>query len=245
MVTDSGGNVTQRYDYLPSGEEIPQGLGGRTSGLLYQLDSNNASTETTGQYGDGFNPKFVGQIRDPESGLDYMNARYYSPAQGRFISPDPANAGADPTNPQTWNGYAYVGNNPTSVSDPDGLGFWSSFGNFFLNLGLDFLTGGLNAILGASISVRPPAALEGAVVRWGIVELWGVVRGARERAGGCAGSGEIHHGLQLAVPLLHDNGGRRIVWVCYGRCVGRFLERFAGDGCGAYELARDGWPISK
>ena len=148
MVTDSSGSVWRRYDYLPSGEEIPIGLGGRTSGLLYQLSTNTASTETTGQYGDGFSLKFTGQIRDYETGLDYMNARYYSPAQGRFISPDPANAGADPTNPQTWNGYAYVGNNPTSVSDPDGLGFWSSFGNFFLNLGLDFLTGGLNAILG-------------------------------------------------------------------------------------------------
>ena len=123
MVTDNTGAVQRRYDYLPSGEEIPTGLGGSTTALGYQLTTNNQNTETTGQYGDGFNPKFTGQMRDYESGLDYFNARYYSPAQGRFISPDPGNAGGDLKNPQTWNGYAFVANNPTTLTDPSGLGF--------------------------------------------------------------------------------------------------------------------------
>jgi hypothetical protein len=47
--------------------------------------------------------------------------RYLSGAQGRFQSPDPGNAGADPSNPQSWNGYAYVGNNPLSYTDPSGM----------------------------------------------------------------------------------------------------------------------------
>jgi len=41
---------------------------------------------------------------------------------GRWISPDPAGlAAVDPSNPQSWNRYAYVGNNPLSMIDPLGL----------------------------------------------------------------------------------------------------------------------------
>jgi RHS repeat-associated protein len=41
---------------------------------------------------------------------------------GRWLSPDPAGLGAvDPSNPQSWNRYAYVGNNPLTFTDPTGL----------------------------------------------------------------------------------------------------------------------------
>lgn len=48
--------------------------------------------------------------------------RKQSATQGRWISPDPAGlAAVDPTNPQSWNRYAYVMNNPLSFVDPLGL----------------------------------------------------------------------------------------------------------------------------
>jgi RHS repeat-associated protein len=48
-------------------------------------------------------------------------AREYEYA-GRWPSPDPAGmAAVDPTNPQSWNRYAYVGNGPLSYIDPTGL----------------------------------------------------------------------------------------------------------------------------
>jgi RHS repeat-associated protein len=119
LLTDSSGNAASRYDYLPSGEELWAGTGGRTTAMRYP----------TGP--DGFNPKFTGQMRDTENLLDYFHARYYSPQHGRFVSPDPENAGADPTNTQTWNGYSYVANNPLSYTDPSGLGFWSDLVDFF------------------------------------------------------------------------------------------------------------------
>jgi RHS repeat-associated protein len=48
--------------------------------------------------------------------------RELHPVQGRWIQPDPAGVGAvDPSNPQSWNRYAYVLNNPLSNIDPTGL----------------------------------------------------------------------------------------------------------------------------
>ncbi len=63
---------------------------------------------------------FTGKERDAETGLDYLMARYFSSAQGRFTSPDPLLASARLTDPQTWNSYAYVRNNPVNMVDPDG-----------------------------------------------------------------------------------------------------------------------------
>jgi RHS repeat-associated protein len=66
------------------------------------------------------NQKFTGQERDTETGLDFFQARYFSGALGRFNSPDPGNAGASLFNPQSWNGYTYVNNNPLVNVDPSG-----------------------------------------------------------------------------------------------------------------------------
>src|SRR6185312_6397834 len=106
LITDEGANVIARHDFLPFGEEIPAGTAGRdgTFGL-------NASV----------NQKFTGQERDVETGLDYFFARYLSAAQGRFLSVDPFNAGADPMDPQSWNGYSYVRNSPLTFTDPTGM----------------------------------------------------------------------------------------------------------------------------
>jgi RHS repeat-associated protein len=65
---------------------------------------------------------FTGKEYDAESGNDYFEARYYASSMGRWMSPDP-----DMTlkrilpNPQRWNRYAYVINNPLALVDPNGL----------------------------------------------------------------------------------------------------------------------------
>ncbi len=117
MLTDANGSSTvKRYDYLPFGGELLAGINGRTAGMGYY------STP------DSTNPKFTGQMRDSETydpnggtANDWFIARTFSGAQGRFQSVDPGNAGADPSNPQSWNAYAYVGNNPLSYTDPSGM----------------------------------------------------------------------------------------------------------------------------
>jgi RHS repeat-associated protein len=110
MVTDSSGNAPRRYDYLPFGQEIPFGVDGLGAGYLSSADD--------------YNPKFTGQMRDQETALDWFNARHMSGAQGRFQSVDPGNAGADPSDPQSWNMYSYVGNNPLSYTDPSGMNWF-------------------------------------------------------------------------------------------------------------------------
>jgi RHS repeat-associated protein len=64
---------------------------------------------------------FTGQNQDLRPDLYDFTYRDYHAANGRWISPDPAGMGAvDPANPQTWNRYAYVGNNPLGNVDADG-----------------------------------------------------------------------------------------------------------------------------
>lgn len=106
LVMDENGGVVARHDYLPFGEEVAAGSAGRNT----QWGSGN---DTVAQ-------KFTGKERDAESGLDYFGARYYGSALGRFTSTDPENAGADPYNPQSWNAYSYVLNNPLTNIDPFG-----------------------------------------------------------------------------------------------------------------------------
>jgi RHS repeat-associated protein len=65
---------------------------------------------------------FTGKERDSESGLDNFGARYDASTMGRFMTPDPL--GGHMEDPQTLNKYAYVRNNPTTLTDPTGLDIW-------------------------------------------------------------------------------------------------------------------------
>jgi len=104
-MTDEGGSVVWRADYLPFGEE------------------NLISGTLANDY------KFVGKEMDKETGLYYFGARYMEAMIGRFISPDPVGAVDARTgkihdnhlfDPQRLNYYAYGLNNPYRYVDPDG-----------------------------------------------------------------------------------------------------------------------------
>ncbi len=63
------------------------------------------------------NKGWIGERDDVETGLPYLNARYYDPELARFISPD----WFDPQQPGVGtNRYAYAGNNPIARKDPSG-----------------------------------------------------------------------------------------------------------------------------
>lgn len=113
MMADRTGSLAgiKRHDYLPYGEELFDQMAGRT---------------TTQGYGaaDNVRQKFTGYERDAETNLDYASARYYSSAQGRFTSPDPLLSSGKSADPQSWNRYAYCGNNPVNHVDPSGLDWY-------------------------------------------------------------------------------------------------------------------------
>jgi len=102
VVADGSGNVLEHLDYEPFGKRRGNGATDQNGTL--------ASTST--------NRGFTGHEELDEVGLVHMNGRVYDPSIGRFVSPDPTIPHA--TNPQSYNRFAYVMNNPLSLTDPSG-----------------------------------------------------------------------------------------------------------------------------
>ncbi len=63
-------------------------------------------------------PGFTGHVTDTETGLSYMQARYYDPYAGRFLSTDPMRV--DAASAGNFNRYWYAANSPYRFTDPDG-----------------------------------------------------------------------------------------------------------------------------
>jgi RHS repeat-associated protein len=114
---DSSGNVEYYFaDHLGSTRVVTNASGGPLETCTYYpFGGSNCLPSSVNNY------LFTGKERDSESGLDNFGARYNSSQYGRFMTPDPENAGADLTNPQSWNMYTYVQNNPLNAIDPNGL----------------------------------------------------------------------------------------------------------------------------
>ncbi len=107
----------------------------------YSYDAFGARTApspaTAGRYG------YTGEEVNTETGLVYLRARYYDPALGRFISPDPFLGRL--AEPITQNRYVYVKNNPLGWVDPLGLDsdIYSAYDPASAYIG-NFLTAGNN-----------------------------------------------------------------------------------------------------
>src|SRR5271157_2138528 len=132
---DAGGNVLTNYAQGPGTDQpiaefrsgtasyyLADGLGSITSlsnssGALantYAYDSFGKLTTSTGTV---TNPlQYTARDSDTETGLYYYRARYYDQPEGRFISEDPLQFDGG-----SFNFYTYVGNKPTTFTDPSGL----------------------------------------------------------------------------------------------------------------------------
>ena len=101
-ITDASGNIIAEYVYDSWGK------------VLSVRDA--IGTEITNpSHVAHINPlRYRGYYYDSEFGLCYLNARYYDPEVGRFISADGTLAGGP-------NLFAYCDNNPVNYYDPDGL----------------------------------------------------------------------------------------------------------------------------
>ena len=82
----------------------------RTNGSATSITTTGLASTTRG---------FTGH--EMLDGLDviHMNGRIYDPTLGRFLQADPVIQAPD--NPQNWNAYTYVFNNPYRYTDPTGM----------------------------------------------------------------------------------------------------------------------------
>jgi RHS repeat-associated protein len=93
-------------------------LESRQDGSLAGLTKNLPFGERFGQVGEIPERRYTNHEDQPGSAI-YMQARTYLPVYGRFAQVDPA---YDQTkdDPESWNLYNYVTNNPVTHTDPDG-----------------------------------------------------------------------------------------------------------------------------
>lgn len=97
VTSNAGGSLAKRQHYYPYGQDL-----GAPSGPTPN---------------DGETKGYIGETRDVETGLLYLNARYYDPLLARFIQPD----WLDPWQPGVGtNRYSYSLNDPVNKADPSG-----------------------------------------------------------------------------------------------------------------------------
>ena len=122
--------------------------------------------------------RYRGYYFDSETGLYYLNTRYYAPDMGRFISPD----STDYLDPGTVNGlnlYAYCGNNPIVYSDPNG-----NSATLAVVLGIIAVAGFITTCIGVGTSNNIVTAIGltmvaiPALISGGIALIGGITAGA-------------------------------------------------------------------
>jgi RHS repeat-associated protein len=108
--TDESGNIIWTEHYSPFGEKVDN--------LEESIDNSVG---------------YTGHQHDSDTGLTYMQARYYDPVIGRFYSNDPVGFNGV----HSFNRYAYANNNPYRYTDPNGEypESWAEVGNLALGVG--------------------------------------------------------------------------------------------------------------
>jgi RHS repeat-associated protein len=105
---NSQGTVIARNDYLPFGDDVLNNVGMRASVAEY-----NGS--------EGARQKFAGMEIDEATGMSHTLWRKYDSSSGRWTAPDPYSGSMTVLDPQSFNRYTYVNNNPVNAVDPLGL----------------------------------------------------------------------------------------------------------------------------
>lgn len=134
-----GGTATNRYlfqDHLGSVTVVTDANGVVQEGGGFNAFGERRFLDNTGVTQTALNSTTRGFTgHEMVDGLDvvHMNGRIYDPTLGRFLQPDPVIQETD--NPQNWNAYTYVFNNPYKYTDPSGM-ISESVGKFLNIVGI-------------------------------------------------------------------------------------------------------------
>ena len=148
--TDSAGARSFLTDILGSTIGLADAAGTITTSYTYEPfgTATSVGASSTNSF------QFTGRENDGGTSLFFYRARYYSPTSGRFIAEDPLGFPGGPD----VNLYAYVGNNPISLTDSSGLdpGNGCGFGCAFLTGLAGLLT--VASIFATMVSIFIPAS---------------------------------------------------------------------------------------
>ena len=103
------------YDARGSVQSIFDPSAQRVKDYTYDEFGNIEKTTENGFIND---ITYAGSVSDLSTGLQYMNARFYNPATGRFLTQDTYSG--NPYDTWTQHLYSYCGNNPVNMVDPTG-----------------------------------------------------------------------------------------------------------------------------
>jgi len=196
----------------------------------YEYDAFGALRTASGGFENDL--AFTGRARDT-SGLLYYRARFYDPALGRFLNPDPIRFEGG------INFYAYAGNNPTTLTDPTGE-------VIPLAVAIPYLVGagvGAATAIGSELIVNPDASL-GELATVGVLGAGlGVVGGA---AGGAITGNLLRRaGVDVARGLTGQVARQNGLAIARSTATGSTI---AGAGAGALgngvAQARDDRPFN-
>jgi RHS repeat-associated protein len=114
----TGTNVLQYYhpDHLTSSSIQTDSTGAVIQHYEYSAFGQSRYTQSSTAF--PVSRRYTRQILDEDSGLYFYNARYFDPQLARFVEADTFIP--DFGDPQSWNRYTYVLNNPLRFTDPDG-----------------------------------------------------------------------------------------------------------------------------
>jgi len=154
LSTNETGLATEIVDYTPYGS-------------IQSDDKVNEAVSDARQY--------IGEYYDGDTGLSYLNARYYDPGRGQFLSEDPVSWEVGQSedgkrvlsNPQAMNSYAYAGGNPITRKDPNGKDWLTSAQGFATNVAISATLTAF--ILAAPITIPATVLTMAAFIGFGAV----------------------------------------------------------------------------
>ena len=108
QIRDGNGNILAKYNY-------------DNWGKLLSITNSSGTAFAENTYPYHMSVRYRGYVYDHETGLYYLQSRYYDPETGRFLNADDMDYIGYSGEDVSYNLFAYCENNPVNNSDPSGM----------------------------------------------------------------------------------------------------------------------------